>query len=100
MVPPKKPFQPSLLFVGKAGSLPLSGASEMGFTWVDSCLTWTHYTILERLLRNKHSSLLQIFGTYSHKKFYNIGPWSLRIEEGGGGEKLGLSFVLGIVMFL
>ncbi len=33
----------------------------------------------------KHSSLLQTFVNYGHKKFYNIGPWSdtlIKIEGG------------------
>jgi hypothetical protein len=64
----------SLLFFGKARSLPLSAAPERCFTWVFSCLTCKHYTILERLARDKHSSLVQKIVTYGCKKFYNIGP--------------------------
>jgi hypothetical protein len=37
------------LFVDKARSLPLSGVAERCFTWVDSCLTCKHCTIVERL---------------------------------------------------
>ncbi len=76
MFAPGKPFQPSLLFVGKARSLPLSGAPERCFTWVGSWLICKHYTILERLSRDEHSILLQKFVTYGYKKFYNIGPWA------------------------
>jgi len=44
----------------------------MCLTWVGFCLTCKHCTILERLARSKHSSLLQKFVTYGRKKFYNI----------------------------
>ncbi len=37
MFVPGKPFQPSLMFVGKARSLRSSGAPEMCFTWVGCC---------------------------------------------------------------
>jgi hypothetical protein len=36
-------------------------------------------TRLEKLARNKHSSLLQTFVTYGHKKFHSIGPWSIKL---------------------
>ena len=52
-----KLFQPSLIFLGEARSLPLSKASERLFNRVGSCLTLKHYTILERLARDEHSSL-------------------------------------------
>ncbi len=42
---------------------------------VGSCLTCKHYTILERLEGDKHSSLSRKFVTDGHKIFYNIGPW-------------------------
>jgi hypothetical protein len=61
--------------VGKAGSLPLSGAPERCFNWVDSCLPCKQYTILQRLARDEHSSLLQKFVANGSKKFNNIGPW-------------------------
>jgi hypothetical protein len=68
-----KPFQPNLLFVGMAKSLPLSGALERCFTWVGSFRTHKHCTILERLARDEHSSLLQKLVTYGRKKVYKIG---------------------------
>jgi hypothetical protein len=67
MFAPGKPFQPSLLFVGKARILPLSGT-----TFVGSCLTCKHYTILERLARDEHSSLLQEFVNYNCKSFIKL----------------------------
>jgi hypothetical protein len=42
-----------------------------------SCLTLKQKTRLERLARDKHSSLLQEFVNYGRKKLYNIGPWYL-----------------------
>jgi hypothetical protein len=39
---PGKPFQPSLLFVSKARSLPQSGASERYFNGVGTCFTNKH----------------------------------------------------------
>jgi hypothetical protein len=52
----------------------MSRAPERCFTRVGSGLTCKHYTRLERLARDKHSSLLQKFVTYGRKKFYNIVP--------------------------
>jgi hypothetical protein len=62
------------MFVGKARGLLLSGAPEKGFTQVCSSLTCKYYTRLEKLARDKRSTLLQKFVTYDSKKFYNIGP--------------------------
>jgi hypothetical protein len=70
---PSKPFPLSLMFEGMARSLPKSGAPERCFTWVGSCVTRKHYTILEMLARDTHSSLLPKFVTYGGKRFYNIG---------------------------
>jgi hypothetical protein len=39
-------------------------------------LTQKHLTRLERLSKDKHSSLLQTFENYGLKKFYNIDTWS------------------------
>ncbi len=53
-----KPLRPSLMFVGKARSLPLSRELERSFSQVGSGLTHKHETRLERLARDEHSSLL------------------------------------------
>jgi hypothetical protein len=66
--------QLSLMFGGQVTSLLWSRAPERCFTWVSSCLTSKHYTILQRLARDKHSSLLRKFVNCGRKKFYNIGP--------------------------
>ncbi len=64
------------MFVGKARSIPYSEAPERYFTWtwVDSGLTWKHWTLLEKLVRDKHSSLLRELVNCGQKMFYNIGP--------------------------
>jgi hypothetical protein len=62
-----KPFQSSLMFVGKARSLPYRS-----ITWVGSCLTHKHYTSLERLTGDKRTSLLRTFRKFRRKKFYKI----------------------------
>jgi hypothetical protein len=50
---PAKPFQTCLLFVGKAMSLPLSGAPESGFNWAGSGLTRKHWGRLVRFAYDK-----------------------------------------------
>jgi len=55
------------LFVGRAKSLPESGAFERFFNRVGSCFTNNHHTRLERLARSKHFNLLQKFVTYGLK---------------------------------
>ncbi len=52
-------------------------------TRVVSELTHKHYTRLERHAREKYSSLLQKFENYNRKKFYNIGPWVVPLEQVG-----------------
>ncbi len=66
--------QPGLMFVGKAGSLPQSAASERCFICLGSSLTSKYQTRLERLARDKHCSILRKFANYGRKKIYNIGP--------------------------
>ncbi len=65
---PSRPFQPSLMFVGKARS-----------TWkvIHFCRIWPNskqYTRLVRAARVKHSSLLWIFINYVWKSFIILGP--------------------------
>jgi hypothetical protein len=62
------------MFVGRARSLPNNGAPEMCFTRVGSYHSCEHYTILERLARDKHSNLLQKFITYNCKIFIAFAP--------------------------
>ncbi len=69
-----KPFQPSLLFVAKPRSLPLSGAPQRYFNRVGPCVANIHQTVLERFARDQRSTLLRTLVNYDHKKFYDIGP--------------------------
>jgi hypothetical protein len=59
---PGQPFQPSPLFVGKATSVPLSGAPGSCLTWIGSCLTCKHYRqeespVSENVLKAKSPNL-------------------------------------------
>jgi hypothetical protein len=76
-----RPFQPSLIFVGKARRVPYSGVPERCLTWVGLSLTCKYYIRLERSARDKHTSLLRSFINYGCKKFYNIGTWSCMIRD-------------------
>ncbi len=74
-------------------SLPQSGARERFFIQGQAPgLTHKHYNRLIRLVRDKHSSLLQIFVNYGRKKFYNIGPrFILNLKRVYGMAKNALS---------
>jgi hypothetical protein len=67
MLGPHKPFQPILMFVGKAGAYPT--VEQLKFTSLGK--QWPR---LERPVRAKHYSSLRKFINYGRKKFYNIGP--------------------------
>jgi hypothetical protein len=64
---PGKPFQPRLMFVGRAKK---PKASFRYSTWAGSSLFFR----MERLASDKHSSLLRTLANFSRKKFYTIGP--------------------------
>jgi hypothetical protein len=68
-----KPFQASQMFLSKTWSLP------EGRTW--GCIPKSaqyvrvlHYTRLERLVRDKHSSLLGSFVSYEEDKWVEYDP--------------------------
>jgi hypothetical protein len=63
---PDRPFQSSLLFLGKARRLLESGALERFFTRVGPGLT--HILSIEKPARNKHYSLLGPFVGYEENK--------------------------------
>jgi hypothetical protein len=71
---PDKPFQPSLMFVGKAGEYPSEASFRCSTLGWAPDLAHKHQTRLERLARDKHCSLLQKTVNYGCKKFYRIGP--------------------------
>jgi hypothetical protein len=52
-----KPFQPSLMFAGKARGLPQSGAPERGFIWAGT-RPWTYPQTLEQAAQNKLECLV------------------------------------------
>ncbi len=54
---PDRPFQPSVMFEGKASSL-WNVASEMCFTQAKSSLASKHSATLDMVAMDKHSSLL------------------------------------------
>jgi hypothetical protein len=62
------------MFASKAKSSTKRGETERGSTWVGSGLAHKHYSRLERLARDKHSSLLRKSVHYGGKKFYSTGP--------------------------
>ncbi len=62
-------------FVGKAKSLPWSGAPERYFILLSSSFTHKWDTWLKRPVRDKHSSLLQTFVNYGREKFSEIDTW-------------------------
>jgi len=74
------------MFVGKARSLPKNEAPERCFTWLSSSLAYKQQTRLERLARDKHSSLLQKFVIYVQKKVYSIGAWYKLITHASLGN--------------
>ncbi len=92
-----KHCQPILMFLGKARSLPYSGVFERGFICLGSNLISSHYSRLERLARDKHSSLLRKSLNYGQKKVYNIGP---RLERHAKDKCSGLVTVIDAIPFL
>ncbi len=74
MFVPGKPLQPSVMFTIKAEDY-LNGAPLKKSTLILFNQGYPkHEARLEKLARDKHSSLLQRFVTYGRKKFYNIMP--------------------------
>jgi hypothetical protein len=69
------------MFEGKARNLTKSGAHGRCFTWAGFSLTREHQARLERLAREKRSSLLQKFVKYVFKKFYKIWPGDRTIKH-------------------
>ncbi len=90
------------MFVGKDRSLPMSGTSERHFIHLCSSLISKHYTRLERLVMDKHSSLLWKSVNYGQKKFYSIGPWGHNVIKlfmaGNKLERLSLANLSGRVL--
>jgi hypothetical protein len=66
------------MFAGKARSLHQSVSPERGFTRVGSGLTNRHYTRLEKLSMDTHTSLLRNFVNYDLKSFVTLGTVTLK----------------------
>ncbi len=64
-----KPFQPSLMFVGKAGAYPIEEPFRCCTLGQASGLAHKQETRLERLTRDKHSNLLRNFINHRQKGF-------------------------------
>jgi hypothetical protein len=58
--------------VGKQGAYPRVEHLK-GATWIGSGLTRNNWIRLERIVRDKHSSLVKKIVNYVRKKFDNIG---------------------------
>jgi hypothetical protein len=72
---PRKPFQISTTFVGKAGAYPSKTPFRCSTLRLAPGLAHKQYTRLERLVRSECSTLLRKFVTYDRKMFYKSGPW-------------------------
>jgi hypothetical protein len=59
-----KPFQPRLIFVKKAGANPNDTPLRCSTLGQALDLAHKHYTMLERLARDKHSKLIQALVNY------------------------------------
>jgi hypothetical protein len=77
-----------LMLEGKARSLPYRGVPERYSARLGYCLTRKHYTRLERLARDKYTTLLRPLLNYGHRKFYNI-ECRFKIEINLKSETLG-----------
>ncbi len=83
MLVPVWPYQPSLMFVSKARSLPSSGSLDRCLTWVGASLNCKRWTSIGRLARDKHYCFPRKFVDCGHKMFYNIGPLGILAVEKG-----------------
>ncbi len=63
------------MFAGKAGAYPSEAPFRCSTLGQVPGLTRKHQTRLERLARDKHSSLIRKSVNYGCKKFYGTGPW-------------------------
>jgi hypothetical protein len=62
------------MFAGKVGAYLSEALLRCSTLGKAPGLSHEHQTKVERLARDKHSSLLRNFGNYGPKKFYRIGP--------------------------
>ncbi len=75
---PCKPFQPSVMLAGKAGTYPSR-------EWEALDLACKYYTWLKRPAKDKHSSLFEPFVSYKEKSFSNmaldLSGWNVYIMD-------------------
>ncbi len=64
----------SLMFVNKAGVYSGEAPFRCFTLGLAPGLTYKHYTMLIKLVRDKPFSLLQTFVNFGHKQLYDIGP--------------------------
>jgi hypothetical protein len=69
-----RPFQLTLMFVGKVKSAPWIGTPKRSSTQVGSSLTHKHQTRYERPAKEKRYSLLEIFVNYVRKRCITLSP--------------------------
>jgi hypothetical protein len=69
---------------GKNGAYPSESPLKCSTPRKVPGLTHKHYTQLERLVRDKHSSLFPTFVNYGYKKFCKVGPRQGSLTEGEG----------------
>jgi hypothetical protein len=75
---PARHFQPSLMFVRKAGVCLSKAPFGYSTLWLALGLMHKDWTRQERPAREKHSSLLRKSVNYGRKKSYNVCPrWGL-----------------------
>ncbi len=72
--------QLNLMFVGKARAYPSEAHLRFSTLGQAPGLTHKYKTRLERLDRDKRSSLLRTLVNYGRKKFYSIEPWFVRLQ--------------------
>ncbi len=85
-LPLAKPFQPSVMFVGKARAYMSKALFRCSTLWQAPGLTHKHQTRLAILAKDKHSSLLRKFVNYRQKSFITLGPghwWACAIKNYG-----------------
>ncbi len=80
MFVPGKPFQPSIMFAIKAGAYMNESPFRCSTLGYAPGLTHKHLTRLERVAKNKHSSLLQKSVNYDRKIFIGLAPVYLLVK--------------------
>ncbi len=103
-------FQSSLTFAGNTRSLSKKEASERSYNWVAPALPTNFKAWLERVSKDKPSSLLGLIVSDEGKQFNNIDTWSdissaellvpalVKLEKFGGSWSRRISVSGGLVV--